>query len=137
MRSRKSSWQGMHSATPIAPVPPPSWHYVQRNETIEMSLMLATVMTFAVLNYALKSAGPVRLMGRQLPERTEAVIEALPSTILTGMLISGIMGERWSSFDPAIIAGLGGATLAWSLRAPHLLSVAIAVVVVIIARWIW
>ena len=100
-----------------------------------MTTMLATVLTFAVLNYALKASGPALLTERRIPRNVEVIIEALPASLLTGMLVSSLAGERWSALDPAVLAGLCGAAVAWSLRAPHLLSVGIAVLVVIAARW--
>lgn len=100
-----------------------------------MTAMLATVLMFAVLNYALKSSGPVLLTEHRIPEDVEAIIEALPASLLTGMLVSGLVGERWSSLDPAVLAGLCGAAVTWSLRAPHLLSVGTALLVVVAVRW--
>ena len=102
-----------------------------------MTGMLATVIAFALINYALKSAGPVLLMDRRAPDRVDVVIEALPPALLTGMLVSSIAGARWSALDPAMLAGLCAAAVAWSLRAPQLVAVAAALLVTIVGRWLW
>lgn len=99
-----------------------------------MSAMLATVVVFAVLNFGLKAAGPVLLYEQQLPDRVEAVIEALPAALLAGMLVSAVVGERWQTLDPAILAGLSGAAVAWSLRAGQLVSVVVCLVITIVLR---
>lgn len=102
-----------------------------------MTGMLATVIAFALINYALKSAGPVLLMDHKPPERLDAVIEALPPALLTGMLVSSVAGARWSTLDPAVLAGLCAAATVWALRAPQLVAVAAALAVTIVGRWLW
>ena len=102
-----------------------------------MSGMLTTVIAFALISYALKSAGPVLLMDRTAPERLDSVIEALPPALLTGMLVSSLAGERWSGLDPAVVAGLCAAAAMWSIRAPQLAAVAVALVVTVVGRWLW
>lgn len=102
-----------------------------------MTGMLATVIAFAIINYALKSVGPVLLMDRRAPDRVDVVIEALPPALLTGMLVSSIAGARWSALDPAMLAGLCAAAVAWSLRAPQLVAVEAALLVTIVGRWLW
>lgn len=102
-----------------------------------MTGMLATVIAFAFINYALKSAGPVLLMDRTTPARVDAIIEALPSALLTGMLVSSIAGAGWSALDPAVLAGLCAAAAVWALRAPQLMAVAVALLVTIVGRSLW
>lgn len=99
-------------------------------------MMLATVLSFAVLNYVIKAAGPFILSEHEMPEPAEAILAALPSSLLAGMLISSLAGERWSALDLAVVIGLCGAVVAWSLRAPSILSVGIAVLVVVAVRWL-
>jgi uncharacterized membrane protein len=101
-----------------------------------MTTMVGAVLIFAVLNYALKAAGPVMLMGHNLSDRMGTIIEALPSALLTGMLVSSIVGQRGAEVDPTVLAGLGCGTLAWFCKAPHILSVTVSVVVVIAIRWV-
>lgn len=101
-----------------------------------MSAMVATVLVFAALNYGLKAAGPVLLYERQFPDRVEAVLEGLPAALLAGMLVSAVLDDQWQGLDPAILAGLGGAAVAWSLRAGQLASVVVCLAITIALRWV-
>lgn len=96
--------------------------------------MLLAVVAFAVVNYALKAAGPVMLHGRKLPPRVGAVIDALAPALLAGMLVGSVAGPRWTHLDPALVGGMVAATLAWLARAGQLGSVVACMLVTALLR---
>lgn len=96
--------------------------------------MLFTVLAFAVINYALKAAGPVMLHGRKLSPRVSAVIDALAPALLAGMLVGSVAGPQWSSLDPALVGGMVAATLAWLARGGQLGGVAACMLVTALLR---
>ncbi|MGB4779714.1 AzlD domain-containing protein [Microbacterium sp.] len=102
-----------------------------------MTSMLVTVIAFAAINYALKSAGLLLLMERRPPDPVQDVIEAMPAAMLTGMLVASVLGERWAGLDPAVLVGLSAAAIAWLFRAPQLVAVAVALAATVAVRWLW
>jgi branched-subunit amino acid transport protein len=96
--------------------------------------MLFTVVAFALINYALKAAGPVMLHGRKLPPRLSAVIDALAPALLAGMLVGSVAGPQWSNLDPALMGGLVAATLAWLARGGQLGGVVACMLVTALLR---
>lgn len=96
--------------------------------------MLFTVVAFALINYALKAAGPVMLHGRKLPPRVSAVIDALAPALLAGMLVGSVAGPQWSNLDPALVGGLVAATLAWLARGGQLGGVVACMLVTALLR---
>ncbi|SCG57359.1 Branched-chain amino acid transport protein (AzlD) [Micromonospora echinaurantiaca] len=102
-----------------------------------MSSMLVTVLIFAVINYGVKAVGPVLLYERRFPEQVEAVIEALPAALLAGMLVSVVVDAQWRGLDPAILAGLTGAAVAWRLHAGQLVTVLVCLAITVAVRWLF
>jgi uncharacterized membrane protein len=88
-----------------------------------MTAMLTTVLVFAVITYALKSAGPVLVPFDSFPPRARAVVDALPSALLAGMLVSSVIGYRGVELDPSVLAGLAVVAAVWAFRASQLVCV--------------
>lgn len=92
-----------------------------------MNTMLLTVLLFAVINFAIKAAGPVLLHGRALPARAAAFVNALPPALLAGLFTGAVVGDAGRGLDPTLLAGLATAAAACLLRAGQLGSVVLGV----------
>jgi branched-subunit amino acid transport protein len=75
---------------------------------------------------ALKAAGPLLLGGRSLPPRVASVLALLAPVLLAALVLTQTVGgDRRYVFD-ARLAGVATAVVAIALRAPLLLTVAVA-----------
>lgn len=101
-----------------------------------MSTMLIAVVGFALLNYALKAAGPLAMHKRTLPPSVGAIIDALPPALLAGMLVGAVAGPQWSLLDPTLLGGLLAAVLAWAARAGPLAGMLACVITTALLR-VW
>jgi uncharacterized membrane protein len=99
-----------------------------------MTVMVITVTTFALINYAVKAAGPVLMPDQDFPAAAQLIIDALPLALLCGMLITSVVGSEGVNLDPSLLAGLAAAAVAWALRAGHLACVATCAGVTILCR---
>jgi len=79
--------------------------------------------------YALKSAGPVLLGGRRLPERIERLASRLPAALLASLVVVSTVGGDGELVLDARVAGVLAAAVALRLRAPFIVVVAVAVAV--------
>jgi branched-subunit amino acid transport protein AzlD len=98
-----------------------------------MTVWLA-IAVVAVVNIALKAAGPVVLGERQLPDRAVRVVDALAAALLAGLLVTALLGTRWRDADASVAPGLLAAAGLALARVPALVCVAVAVVVTIGVR---
>jgi hypothetical protein len=93
------------------------------------------VIWLIVTTALIRAAGPVALGGRQMPERANAVIALLAPAILAALVMTETFGTHDSELvldERALgVAAAGGALL---LRAPLLLTLAIAMAVTAGAR---
>lgn len=99
-----------------------------------MTTMIVAVLTLAVVNIALKAAGPAVLGDQQFPPRTQSLVDALPAALLAGLIVVDILGTRWASLDPTVLPGLAAATVLRLAGRPHLLCIFGAVLVTAVLR---
>jgi hypothetical protein len=92
------------------------------------------IAVVALVNVALKAAGPAVLGERRLPARALRVVDALAAALLAGLLVTALLGTRWRDADASVLPGLLGAAGLALARVPALLCVAVAVVVTIGVR---
>jgi branched chain amino acid efflux pump len=98
-----------------------------------MTVWLA-IAVVAVVNIALKAAGPAVLGERHLPARAVRVVDSLAAALLAGLLVTALLGTRWRDADASVLPGLLAAAGLALARVPALLCVAVAVVVTIGVR---
>ena len=90
--------------------------------------MTATVVLVGLTacTYALKSAAPLALGGRPLPERVTRLADLLPAALLAALVVvSGVAEDAAIAVD-ARLAGLVAAGLALHRRAPFVVAVVVA-----------
>ena len=92
----------------------------------EVWLLVTLTGASAVL---LKSAGPVLLGGRALPERFGGVVALLAPALLAALIATQTLGDGKSLVIDERVAGLAAAALALWRRAPVLVAVIVAAVV--------
>ncbi|HSL64558.1 MAG TPA: AzlD domain-containing protein [Gaiellaceae bacterium] len=94
-----------------------------------MSDVWTAVVLVGAGTVALKAAGPVLLGGATLPTRLGGVVEALAPAVLAALVVTqAVGGDRELVLDERL-AGLAAALIAIRLRAPILVTVAIAAAV--------
>jgi len=99
-----------------------------------MTTMIVAIVALAVINFVFKAAGPAILADREFPPRVQLVIEAFSPALLAGLLVVELLGQHWELFDWTTLPGLLGAAVAWRLRAPQLVCIAVGVVVTVLTR---
>jgi len=70
-----------------------------------MTLWVA-IGVLAVINFAIKAAGPALLGDRPLPPRVSLVVQSLAPALLAGLLIVALLGQGWREFDWRLLPGL-------------------------------
>jgi branched-subunit amino acid transport protein len=93
------------------------------------STLWATMLIVAAVSIGIKAAGPALLGDRTLPSWTSGVIAALAPALLTGLILTDVVGPGWSALDWRLCTGLGAAATAYLLRAPILIAIALGVAV--------
>ncbi|AXB44020.1 AzlD domain-containing protein [Amycolatopsis albispora] len=101
-----------------------------------MSTVWAGILLVAAVSVAIKAAGPALLGDRELPSWASGVIAALAPALLAGLVVTDVTGQGWTAVDWRLLAGLGVAAGAYSVRLPALPSIALAVVVTAGLRWL-
>jgi len=83
----------------------------------------------ALASFTIKATGPAILGDRPLPSRARGVIALLAPALLAGLVISDILGARWSSADGPLALGVltAAAGRTTGLPAPACIIAAIAV----------
>jgi branched-subunit amino acid transport protein len=99
-----------------------------------MSTPTIVVLVVAVGTYAWKSAGPLVLGNRQLPQQLLKVISLMPAPLLAALVVTATFanGTSWA-FDARIV-GLGAAVLALLAKRGFVPVVVVAAVTTALAR---
>ena len=99
-----------------------------------MSAAWAAVLAIGVATVAIKASGPVLAGGRELPERLSGLVELLAPALLAALVVTQTVGGDEELVLDERLAGVAAASVAVALRAPILVSVAIAAVVTALLR---
>ncbi|MCE7010876.1 AzlD domain-containing protein [Kibdelosporangium philippinense] len=99
-----------------------------------MSSVWTAILLVALINFAIKAAGPALLGDRPLPARAAAVIALFAPALLAGLVVTDVAGPSWTEADWTVAAGLSTAAIVYLCRAPVLVSVAVAIVVTALLR---
>lgn len=99
-----------------------------------MTGVWVSIVAVAVINAAIKAAGPVLVGGRALPPRVRGVIALLAPALLTALVVVGTFDDDGGLVLDARALGVGATGVAIALRAPMLLAIALAPVVTALAR---
>jgi branched-subunit amino acid transport protein len=99
-----------------------------------VSAAWAAVLAIGAATIAIKSAGPVLAGGRELPPRLAAMVELLAPAVLAALVVTQTVGGDEEIVIDERLAGVGVASVAIALRAPILVSVAVAALVTALLR---
>ena len=99
-----------------------------------MSTLWIAIVLVALISFAIKAAGPAIVGNRSLPPRAAGVIALFAPALLAGLVVTDFAGPGWTNADWTIAVGLSVAGLAYLLRAPVLVCVALAVLVTALLR---
>lgn len=99
-----------------------------------MTAVWVSIAAVAVINAAIKAAGPVLVGGRALPRRVRGVIALLAPALLTALIVVDTFDDDGRLVLDARALGVGATAVAIALRAPMLLAIALAPVVTALAR---
>ena len=99
-----------------------------------MSGVWTIVVVVGAATIAFKSAGPVFLGGRELPERARGVIALLAPALLAALVATSLLARERSLVLDERLVGLAAAGLALLLRAPILAVVVAAAAATAAAR---
>ena len=99
-----------------------------------MSDVWLAVAAVGVATCVLKSAGPVLLGGRALPDRVDGVVALLAPAVLAGLVVTQVVGGDRELVVDERLAGLAAAAVALRLRAPTLAAVVAAAGVTAVLR---
>lgn len=88
----------------------------------------------AVGTYSLKSAGPLLLGNRRLPQWFEAIVNRLPAVLLAALVVTSAFALKGRVVLDARAVGLTAAVLALSRRAGFVTVVILAAVSTALAR---
>ena len=91
-----------------------------------MTTLWATIVAVALASAAIKAAGPVLVGGRELPPRAVGVVALLAPALLSALVIIETFGEDQHLVLDERAIGVVVAAVALALRAPVLLTVALA-----------
>lgn len=99
-----------------------------------MTAIWVSIAAVALANFAIKASGPVLLGGRELPERLLRIIALLASAILAALVVVGTFGEEDSLKVDEQTLGVVAAGVAFVLRAPMLVAIALGAVTAALLR---
>jgi Branched-chain amino acid transport protein (AzlD) len=94
-----------------------------------MSRVWLAVALVGAATVALKAAGPVLLGGRELPDRIRALVGLLAPALLAALVVTNTAASGRHVVVDARLAGVAAAGVSLRLRAPVLVSVAVAAAV--------
>jgi branched-subunit amino acid transport protein len=90
-----------------------------------------------LVNWLLKAAGPLALGDHPLPAVARRVVGLVAPVLLAGLIVVELAGPDWEHVDPAQVAGVAAAGLAWAARAPMLVAVLAGALTAAGLRWLW
>ena len=91
-----------------------------------MSPAVVTMVVLASVTYALKSAAPLVLGGRNLPTRVQTMAELAPAALLGALVVVGTFAAGESLTVDARVVGTLAAGVALWRRAPFVVVVIVA-----------
>ena len=99
-----------------------------------MSDVWTVVLLLGAGTVVLKASGPVVLGGRTVPDRVARVLDALAPAVLAALVVTQLVaGDREIVLDERL-GGIAAAGVTIALRAPILVTVAVAAVVTAVLR---
>ncbi|MBA3279948.1 MAG: AzlD domain-containing protein [Geodermatophilaceae bacterium] len=98
-----------------------------------MTLWVA-IGVLAVINFAIKAAGPALLGDRPLPPRVSLVVQSLAPALLAGLLIVALLGQGWREFDWRLLPGLTVIGVLWLLGRSQIVCIVAGVLVTVAVR---
>ncbi len=99
-----------------------------------MTALWVSIVAVALVNAAIKAAGPLLVGGRELPPRVGTVIALLAPALLAALVVTETFSEdRHLVVDERTI-GVAAAGLVLALRGPVLIAVALAAVATALTR---
>ena len=99
-----------------------------------MSTLWVAIVAITLASAAIKAAGPILVGGRELPPRVNAVIALLAPALLAALVVTETFGEDGHLVIDERALGVGVAAIALALRAPVLLTVALATATTALVR---
>ena len=99
-----------------------------------MTVLWITIVAVALASAAIKAVGPILLGGRELPSSVNAVIALLVPAVLAALVITQTFSEEGRLVLDEKAIGVAVAAVSLALRAPVLLTVALAVVATALTR---
>lgn len=99
-----------------------------------MTAVWTSIAVLAVVNFAIKAAGPVLLGGRELPGAVLDVIALLASAILAALVVVGTFSEDGRLSADAQTVGVAVSGAAFALRVPLLAAIALGAVTTALLR---
>lgn len=99
-----------------------------------MTAVWTSIAIVAVVNFAIKAAGPVFLGGRELPDVLVRVIALLASAILAALVVVGTFSDEGELVVDAQTAGVAVAGVAFLLRVPMLVAVGLGALTAAVLR---
>jgi len=92
------------------------------------------IAVVGIATVVFKAAGPVFLGRRELPRRTQSVVELLAPVMLTALVVTQTVGGDGELSLDARVPGVAAAAIAVWLRAPLVGAMAVAAVVTALVR---
>ena len=99
-----------------------------------MTVLWITIVAVALASAAIKAVGPILLGGRELPSSVNAVIALLVPAVLAALVITQTFSEQERLVLDEKAIGVAVAAVSLALRAPVLLTIALAVATTALTR---
>ena len=99
-----------------------------------MTTLWLAIVAAAVVNMAIKAAGPALVGGRRLPSWAPGVIALLAPALLAALIVVDVFGPGWSTLNVPVVGGLAATAVAKLLRVPMLPAVVIGVAATALLR---
>ena len=99
-----------------------------------MTVLWITIVAVALASAAIKAVGPILLGGCELPSSVNAVIALLVPAVLAALVITQTFSEEGRLVLDEKAIGVAVAAVSLALRAPVLLTIALAVATTALTR---
>ncbi len=99
-----------------------------------MSSGIVVLLVVAVGTYLLKSAGPLLLGNKTLPQKLQALIAVMPAPLLAALVITSTLADTGRLVLDARIVGVGAAVIVLLAKRGFITVVVVAAVATAIAR---